>query len=256
MVSDYVALLRPRYHFLFLSVIIAALGFGTFPLPTILLRLAVTYITFCIFLYGGLYTINGIGDRKDDAAHPTKKHRPVASGRISVRAAWIYALTLITLALLSAYALFSTFTLCLYIAFIVINLLYTYVLKHIPYIELVTNSLTHPLRAVLGAEIARGFLPLSVLAGVFLLALSGATFRRVTEKERHEESGRPTLRAYTNHTFLVINIAIAIGLAVLCILDTAYIGWHVAFLITHCLVAFARPHVQAVKKALEWPMRT
>src|SRR5207247_648795 len=56
-------------------------------------------------LSSAVYLLNDVADRKFDAAHPSKKLRPVASGALSVRVAATAAAVLAVAALLLAAAL-------------------------------------------------------------------------------------------------------------------------------------------------------
>ena len=252
-VGDYIQLLRPRYHLLYLTVIVAAVFFGSLSFPLTLFRLAELYVSFCVFLYGGLYTINAIGDKNIDAAHPRKRSRPVAAGRIGVRAAWIYAVSLLLLALVSGAFFFGMPVLVLYFFFLIVNLLYTYVLKHIPYVELLGNSLTYPLRALLGIQVTQGYAPPSLLLAIFFFALGWATTRRIIEKERGEESGRPTLRSYTLRSLASVNAVVAIALLALWAANAdAYGGWYALLFAAHCALAFLRTRVAFVRMTTGW----
>ena len=47
---------------------------------------AAGFAIFCL-ITSGVYIVNDIMDRERDRAHPEKKHRPLASGRLSVSTA-------------------------------------------------------------------------------------------------------------------------------------------------------------------------
>lgn len=255
-IKDYIALLRPRYHLLYSTVIFAAYFFGSLSFTETTIVLLVLYFSFCVFLYGGLYTINAIGDRVIDAAHPRKKDRPVASGRVHHMAATLYAFLLLSAALLSGYLLFGTSTVQIYLAFIAINILYTYVLKHIPYLELIGNSVTYPLRALLGITVTAGTAPLSLYVAVFFFAMGWATTRRLIEKERREESGRPVLRRYAMWQLHAVNIAIAIVLLGLWLFSASeFAYWYALFIAMHLFTAFLRLYVTPVRKIVFWLLR-
>ena len=51
--------------------------------PDLLLRLALVFLGFC-GMASGVYVLNDLMDREGDRRHPQKRHRPIASGRVSV----------------------------------------------------------------------------------------------------------------------------------------------------------------------------
>jgi 4-hydroxybenzoate polyprenyltransferase len=64
-------------------------------------------------LWGGLYILNDITDKKDDSLHPVKRFRPFPAGQVDVRlGVWVSSL-MIGLALLLGLQLGLPFTLCL-----------------------------------------------------------------------------------------------------------------------------------------------
>ena len=54
--------------------------------PSYALRAAIAVAAFCL-LSGAVYTFNDVRDVEADRAHPTKRHRPIAAGQLSERAA-------------------------------------------------------------------------------------------------------------------------------------------------------------------------
>ena len=79
-----VALVKPRYHASFVTVVVGALLFADRVDGVLALRLALLYVSFNLLLYGGIYTFNDIADRAADARHPAKRLRPIASGELGV----------------------------------------------------------------------------------------------------------------------------------------------------------------------------
>lgn len=51
--------------------------------PDLLFRLVLVFLGFC-GMASGIYVLNDLMDRKSDRRHPTKRNRPIASGRVSV----------------------------------------------------------------------------------------------------------------------------------------------------------------------------
>lgn len=245
---DYLALLRLRYHLPFSTVVVTAFVFGTLPPAVTALRLVALFFSFCLCLYGALYTINGIADRKLDAIHPRKKDRPLAAGRISPQAAWIFVVLLLITAFTTAWLWFGPRVLALYVLFVTVNLVYSYVIKRIPYVEIVGNAITHPLRMLLGVAIGAGtILPLLVSA-YFFLSIGFSAMRRVLEKENGEKAGRPVLRLYTLHDLRLVNVIVSVALLLhLFVAWPVENGWFVMFFVAHVIVAFIAPESRVVR---------
>jgi 4-hydroxybenzoate polyprenyltransferase len=168
--SPYLRLIRFHYHTTFAAVALGALLTAKPSGYTMLLVLLPgLYLSFNVLLYGGIYTLNAIVDLEVDRNHPIKRHRPLPSGAIRLRSAVVFAVTMITAGLVSAWFLFNTHVFRCFVAFIALNLAYTTVAKNIAYIEIVVNAATHPLRFVMGVSLVEGRIPLALLLAFFLL---------------------------------------------------------------------------------------
>jgi len=115
-----------------------------------LLLAVIAFVCFC-FVSSAVYLINDITDRERDRNHPVKKERPIASGRISVGTAAAvaiifavvgFALTILFLDRLTLYALGG---------FILLNLVYSALLKNIVLLDGMAIAGSFVLRAVGGA---------------------------------------------------------------------------------------------------------
>ena len=124
-----------------------------------------------------IYLINDLADIEKDRAHPHKRNRPLASGRLSPRIALIAAAVLLVTALGGAYLLDSLngpdIGLLLVIAtyLLVQGILYTYVLKHIVILDIFTIAAGFMLRAVAGAIVLDINITAWLLICMLLLAL-------------------------------------------------------------------------------------
>ena len=117
-------------------------------------------ISFATFFYGGaIYVINALSDIEDDKKE--KPHRPLPSKKMSVQHATVFALINLALSFTSAYLLAGMQLVQIYVAFLLINLFYSFVLR--PWlsitIPLVFISVTLPLRLYMGATISGKGLP-------------------------------------------------------------------------------------------------
>ena len=175
-----------------------------------LLSLAATAL-FCI-VSSGVYALNDWKDREADRLHPVKKLRPVASGEIAPKTALIMAAGLLVAGLgLSA---FSVKLLAVLAAYVLLQLVYTAKLKHIPLLDVFVIAIGFVLRAVAGAVVLSARISPWLLLCTFLLALFLALCKRRQEKVTHkEEEQRKSLRAYSTE-FLNILISISAGATV------------------------------------------
>ena len=147
--SPYIHQLRPRQYaknvFIFAPLFFDGQLFNS----RALLRTFLGFITLCL-LSSAVYVLNDLVDVEADRAHPQKKYRPIASGKISIRSAKIYCACLFAAALLLAFLLSSTFgLLCIFIA--LLNVAYSFKLKHIPILDVMTIGILFCCRVLSGA---------------------------------------------------------------------------------------------------------
>jgi 4-hydroxybenzoate polyprenyltransferase len=119
-------------------------------LPNVLEGLTAV-VVFCL-LSGATYLINDLMDLKTDQLHPLKKHRPLASGHISVSAAKWTASLLLVLSLLLGSFLGKGFLFVL-LTYLAIQFLYNLNLKEVPILDIFCVSAGFFLR-VIGGGIA------------------------------------------------------------------------------------------------------
>ena len=137
------------------------------------------FVIFCA-LSGTVYLLNDVADLERDRLHPRKRLRPIASGALSTRAAILLSLVLGLGSLGLSAVLGLPFLLCaaLYLG---LNILYSFRLKEIVILDVLSVSLGFVLRAVAGG-VAIGVLVSDwLLVCTLLLALFLALAKR-----RHE----------------------------------------------------------------------
>jgi len=171
-----------------------------------------TFVAFCLAA-SGTYFWNDILDVDNDRMHPTKRHRPIASGDIPIGLARVVG----TISLLAGIGLAVSIRWqagALVAGYILTTTLYSAVLKHIAVIDLVTVASGFVLRAIGGAVATK--LPMSTW---FLLTTSFASLFIVTGKRYAElrEMGevtdtRATLEEYSAG-FLRIVLSVSCGAA-------------------------------------------
>ena len=97
-----------------------------------------------------VYVINDIADRERDRLHPHKRLRPIASGEISLTAAFLIAFLLLAVDVLLVSQLNYRFVLCL-LAYLGINLAYSFFLKDLVLIDVFVIAIGFMLRVIGGA---------------------------------------------------------------------------------------------------------
>ena len=158
-------------------------------------------LAFLIFsvLTGAVYIVNDVLDAESDHRHPRKRHRPIASGRLSVPMAW-GAAAVLTVAGLGAAILLEPAFGAISVLYVVANLAYSLALKHIVLVDVFVISGGMVLRAVAGAAIMEvpisPWLYLCTALAALLLALIKRRSQLATAGE-DAASQRPSLSRYT-----------------------------------------------------------
>lgn len=213
-IKDYLILIRFQFHTNFTFVLLGVISFAEKIDAELIISLIIMYLSFNICLYGGIYTINAITDLEKDAKHPLKKNRPLPSGRISKDIAVIFALSLICIGLLMGFLYLGKSIGSIYIGFIAINLFYSFIARNIPYLELLVNATTMPLRLLMGTFlVADNVMPTLLMFGAFCTGIGFLAVRRIVEKDVHNwAEARPALNAYNGNVMTWIQIIFFLGL--------------------------------------------
>jgi 4-hydroxybenzoate polyprenyltransferase len=117
-------------------------------LPKVLASI-VAFVCF-VLVCSADYLVNDIRDIESDRLHPRKRKRPIAAGLLSVNAAWVWATALFLAGNAAAFALDWQMGLVV-LAYTVMMLAYSYVLKHLVLIDLMVIATGFVLRAMAGA---------------------------------------------------------------------------------------------------------
>ncbi len=103
------------------------------------LRALLAFACFCL-ASSAIYILNDIRDRRMDQAHPVKRQRPIAAGRLGTAAASMEAGMLAAVSLTLSMLLPERFRWVL-LLFILLNILYSLVLKQIPLLDVMSIAL-------------------------------------------------------------------------------------------------------------------
>jgi 4-hydroxybenzoate polyprenyltransferase len=109
------------------------------------------FALFCL-ISSVVYLINDIADIEADRQHPTKKNRPLPSGKLPIGVAWAAAIVLIAITLPLGYWLAPGFAAVL-ATYLVMNLAYSKWLKHIPIVDVFIIAAGFVLRVEAGVTL-------------------------------------------------------------------------------------------------------
>lgn len=181
-------------------------------------QLIQTLLAFAIFclISSAVYIINDIRDAEKDRKHPLKCKRPIASGAISRRTAWVIFAFLLAGAIGMVY--FTGDGLMFWLvpaAYLLINAAYSMGLKNVPIVDIAILAAGYLLRVLYGSVFANvdisGWMYLTVIAFAFYLGLG----KRRGEMLGSSAGGdtRPVLKFY-NPGFLDKNMMMCVTLGI------------------------------------------
>ena len=182
---------------------------------TLLQSAAMAFIAFC-FAASTIYIFNDIRDVEKDKVHPKKKHRPIASGKISLKTAVITDIVFLVIAL--AFAFFTGLRMgCIIVIYLLINLFYSLGMKNIAILDIFAVSTGFLLRLLSGTEYGAvaGILPSHwIIIMTFLLSLFLAIAKRRDDLVL-AESGLDVRKSISGYSLEFINGVMSIMSAVI-----------------------------------------
>lgn len=113
-----------------------------------LLRTTAAFVLFCL-ISGTVYIINDIADREKDRQHPTKRNRPLASGRLSLQVAWAGAAAFFACSTAGAFALDPALG-GVILGYFVMQVAYSFLLKDLVIVDVLAIAAGFLLRVQAG----------------------------------------------------------------------------------------------------------
>ncbi|MBR6613697.1 MAG: decaprenyl-phosphate phosphoribosyltransferase [Clostridia bacterium] len=212
-VASYIKLMRPHHYIknilIFLPLVFSKNIFN----GSLLINVVIGAIAFSL-MSSIVYILNDILDVEADKKHEKKKYRPIASGAVSIRNAIILAIILFILSiLLNWYIKSNMVALCVFYGYLLMNILYSVKLKHVPIVDIVILAFGFMLRVFYGSAITEiaisDWLYITILAFSFYMGLG----KRRNEFRKMGKDGREVLKYY-NETFLTSNLYMCMALGI------------------------------------------
>jgi len=160
------------------------------------------------FAASATYIFNDLLDLEEDRSHITKKHRPFASGRMSLGSGLLLALACLSISIAIA-ALVSYGFITVLLAYMILTSLYSVLLKRLVVIDVLALAFLYTLRVIAG-NLATGIVfSLWLLPFAFFLFLSLAFSKRAADLIQHQQDNRKLLlgRGYLTTDLDIICIA-------------------------------------------------
>lgn len=115
------------------------------------LRTLAGFALFCL-ISSSVYIFNDLADVEADRQHPEKKNRPIASGKLPVKIAWIAGIIIVIVTFALAWQLSAGFEFVI-MAYFVINMAYSKWLKHVSILDVLIIAAGFVLRVHAGVTL-------------------------------------------------------------------------------------------------------
>ena len=222
--NKYLKLLRVEQWVKNLFVLAPLFFSGNITNLELLIKSIFAFFTFS-FIASSIYIINDYSDIESDRKHPEKKNRPLASGTVSKATAKVFLVVLLALVVVTIFTMqtlyatnYRQFTVIIMFYF-VMNLAYTFKLKHVAIVDVCIISVGFVLRVLAGGYASGILISQWAILLTFVLALVLAIGKRRGELVNAQVSGRTrkSLDGY-NVQFADIALSISCALAIVCYL--------------------------------------
>ena len=213
----YIAVLRLDHWHKNLFTLLGSLGaiaYFHIPLPKIDWRGIVLGFFLSCLLSSVNYVINEFLDASFDALHPTKRQRPIPSGKINPEKLFFIAGLMLVAAILISDLWMPKFFSLFLILFFLSGLLYNLRpvrAKDIAFLDVIVESLNNPIRLCMGwyaFEHVSKFPPLSLIICFWVFGAYLMTAKRYAEIQKisktEAEKYRPVYRIYTSNSLIRI----------------------------------------------------
>ncbi len=178
MLSGLISSMRPRQWpknaFVFVALLFDRKLFD----PASVMAVVGAFVLLCL-MSGAVYLMNDLVDIESDRQHPTKKNRPLPSGRLNPRVAAVASVAFAAISLVAGYFLAPQLAVVL-LVYLLLQIAYTFKLKHIVLLDVLTIAAGFVLRIAAGVVVidVERFSPWLYVFGGFLALFMALGKRR------------------------------------------------------------------------------
>lgn len=174
----------------------------------LLLNAAIAFIAFSLTA-SAIYILNDYHDIKEDRQHPKKKNRPLASGDISNS----QAIIIMSVLFISGFSLIATLSLeatTLLSVYVVLNIAYSYFLKHIAIVDVVIIAIGFVIRILVGTTVTMLNTSMWIVVMTFLLALFLALSKRRDDVLLFNQTGKKMRKVIDGYNLQFVDISMTL----------------------------------------------
>jgi 4-hydroxybenzoate polyprenyltransferase len=187
---------------------------------TLLFHAFVAFVSFSLTA-SAVYVLNDYRDIEDDRQHPKKRSRPLASGEISKKQA-LGIMTLLGFAGFVFMAILSWNAVIILTAYAVMNIAYSFHLKHVAILDVTIIAIGFVLRLFIGSAVSGIPLSMWIVVMTFLLALFMALAKRRDDVLIFMETGKKMRKVINGYNLQFLDTAMAIMASVVIVAYTIY----------------------------------
>ena len=218
--SSIIKLMRPHQYiknlFIFLPLFFALKITDT----ALLTNAFIAFIAFSLTA-SAIYTLNDYHDIEEDKQHPKKKNRPLASGAISKSQA-ISIMSVLAVVGFTLMAILSLKAVGILAAYIVMNIAYSFYLKHVAILDVTIIAIGFVLRLFIGSAVTGIQLSMWIVIMTFLLALFMALAKRRDDVLIYLDTGKKMRKVIDGYNLQFLDTAMAIMASVVIVAYTIY----------------------------------
>lgn len=217
-ISAYIKLIRPQHYIKNLLIFLPIIFSKNIFQPHLLKNTILGFFAFSL-MASIVYIVNDIMDVEADKKHKKKMYRPIASGDVSIKNAYILAGVFFVISTgLNVYMVLTSeaisfLAFIFFYGYLIMNILYSIKLKHIPILDIVILAFGFLFRVIYGAKITgigiSNWLYLTILAFSFYMGLG----KRRNELKRMGKEARKVLKHY-NEAFLDNNMYMCMAIGI------------------------------------------
>ena len=219
-IKDLIKLMRPHQYiknfFIFLPLFFALKITDT----SLLLNAVIAFIAFSLTA-SAIYTLNDYHDIEEDRQHPKKRDRPLASGAIS-KSQSIVIMVVLAVAGFILMASLSLKATAILAAYVIMNIAYSFYLKHVAILDVVIIAIGFVLRLFIGSAVTDIPLSMWIVIMTFLLALFMALAKRRDDVLIYLDTGKKMRKVIDGYNLQFLDTAMAIMASVVIVSYTIY----------------------------------